>query len=228
MKKFLALLLIILLFLPNLAFAEDALQVVDSNIFIVGKNYGLYFAKVENKSDKPVLYEDGVLDMLDEKGNIVSSDKYIMPRQYHGIINPGEYAYIKTTLSGDSANVNLKTQLNIKSRESKNEYAVFESETTFKYASPYGNNYIYATFTNTSDKTLYGIGCSAALYDADGKIIFCDDKWILEIGVHPNTSTTVRFDIHSSLLDYFKENNIVPVKADAVIRYAIKDDNIIY
>ncbi|NMD38534.1 MAG: hypothetical protein GYA87_07655 [Christensenellaceae bacterium] len=220
MKKLLAF-LIAFLFMPNIAFAEGDLQVVDSNLIFVNNKNGYFFASVQNKGDKPVCYDNGVLNIVDKEGKTVFSNDFIRLSPYTSTINPGEYMYVMDryiSIENIKDTEGLEPQFTVTAIEPEDEYAIFENEATFEINDALEGSYMYVTFTNTSDEVKYDIAYSIALLDADGKIIFCDDKYT-GLGLHPNATVTASIYINDDIIEHFAENNIVPVKADAVVKY---------
>lgn len=83
-------------------------------------------------------------------------------------------------------------------------------------------SYIYVTFTNSSEEPVDDFYVSAALYDADGNLIYVGTSEISNIAVHPNSTVTAKLYIDSSVVSYYKENNIAPASANAVVFYVNK------
>lgn len=81
------------------------------------------------------------------------------------------------------------------------------------------DNYIYVTFTNSAEEPVEGFYISAALYDADGNLIYVGTNQISNIAVHPDSTVTAKLYIDSDMVAYFKENNVTPASANAMVFY---------
>lgn len=79
------------------------------------------------------------------------------------------------------------------------------------------NNYAYVTFTNETDEILYDCYITVALLDAEGNVLFVDRDCCETLGVHPNSTVTLKMYIDQELCEYYEANNLTPASADAVV-----------
>ncbi len=78
-------------------------------------------------------------------------------------------------------------------------------------------NYMYATFTNDTQETVYNIEIVLALLDAEENILYMDKESLYnDVGVAPGSTITIRKDVSSSFIEYFEINDLVPATVDAI------------
>lgn len=220
-KKLFAVLLFLLV-INCVAFSAGKLSVVKENFHVVSSwgRYGYAYAKVENIGDRPIKVNAGVLEIFDEKGDVITSGDYM--NAYASYLNPGEYTYVRLaseledskktvgdyslTLTGKSVSSSSCTRLPCETELKLN---VDDGWWTY--------NYMYALVTNNTDGPLYGIEIVFALLDGEDNIIYItSDELYSNIALTPGSSIIFRTEISSSFIDYFKTNNLTAAKVDAI------------
>lgn len=223
MRKTLLLFAFLFLLVVNCSvFGAGRLNVVKENFHIVS-SWGLYgyaYAKVENVGDKPIKVNAGVLEVFDEKGDIITSSDRM--NAYVAYLNPGEYTYVRTysELEDSTKSVgDYSLTLTGKSVSSSSSIRL-PCETELKLNVGNGwltYNYMYALVTNNTDGPLYGIEIAFALLDEEENILYiASDELYSNTALTPGSSMIFRMDISSSFIDYFKKNNLKASKVDAI------------
>ena len=228
MKKIVCLMLAAVLCIAAIpAMAAGRLNVVQENYHYVGgfMNYVYAYAKVENKGDRPIKVNAGVLEIYDAAGEVLTSTDY--ENAYATYLQPGEYTYVQMyedledgqvpadymmTLTGKSENDKIAFRLPVE--------ASFELDVKDGW---WEYNYLYATVTNPTEEILYDAEVVFALLDGAGNIICIESKSLYsEVGIMPGQSLMIRLDISSSFTDYYDEKGIVPASVDA-LAYVLQD-----
>lgn len=219
-KKILSVLLVLMLLLCTTAMGAGKLKITDMNLILYsGKDSGYFYAKVENIGDAPVGVGYGDLVLFSENGDILLTESYVTTSPSNTVLQPGEYLYVEEYLWGDA----LKTtpvgeyKFSIPVRDRATEMTQIPCEATFELSGDKYDNYIYVTFTNTTDTPRYDFYVTAALYDAEGELIFVDSNILSSIAVHPGATLTVRMYIDSSMIEEYWANDIVPTSIDAIV-----------
>ena len=220
-KKFLSALLAMILLFSTAALAEGKLKVTDKNLFIFpGENTGYFYAKVENVGDAPAGIDSGNLVIFSEDDEILLSKSYITTLPNYVILDAGDYLYIKEFLWDNSLkNVSIGDyKLSIPTTKRNRTVSKLPCEATFDLTDTDGfNNYVYVTFTNTTEEVLHNLYIVAALYDTEGTLIFVDSASLSSISVHPNSTITVEIYVDRDLMDYYAANGITPAAVDAMV-----------
>lgn len=224
-KKVIALLLVVLCFTTT-AFAEGKLRATEKT-FIVYNGEGYFFAKVENVGDAAVSTGYGDLVAFDEDDEIIFSTGYVSTNPSGVILEPGESLYLEGSVweSALKETPVADYKFSLPAASDGRTITRVPSEAGFELTDEeysYYDNYIYVTFTNSSEEPVYDFYVSAALYDADGNLIYVDTSEISNIAVHPNSTVTAKLYIDGSVLSYYKENDIAPASANAVVFYVNK------
>ena len=225
MKRIICLFLMLTLLLSIIgASAAGKLSVDQENFHVVSGywTYGYAYAKVSNTGDKPIKVNAGILEIYDNAGDVITSQDYMS--SYAEYLQPGEYTYIKIsdeikdadkgivaadymlTITGKSSTSKISKRLPVKTDLELN---VQSGWWTY--------NYMYVTITNNTEAPIYGIDVVIALLDADGNILYIDDDSLTSSrALTPGSSIIIREDISSSFIDYFADNNLIPVTVDAI------------
>lgn len=201
--------------------AAGKLSVTQENFHLIDMfaAYGYLYAKVENIGDKPIKVNAGLLEIYDENGDPLTSTDYINAHAKY--LEPGAYTYVTTQERIDAGIEAVDDYMFTISGKSDKETAMvtfpcearYEVDTSNQY---WTHNYMYVTFTNTSDVPVYNLAVVAALLDAEGNILYVSDDSMYSKALHSGSSITVRMDVNSSFIEYFEANGFVPVAVDAV------------
>lgn len=224
MKKMTALLLVQVFLFSATALAEGKLKVTEKNLFVyAGDDNGCFYAKVENVGDVAVGVDSGDLVIFSEDDDIILTDSYITTLPSYIVLQPGDYLYVKEFL-WNSALKNAAIgdyKFSVPMRKSTKTFtkvpceATFELEGTDSY-----ENYVYVTFTNTSEEPIYDFYIVAALHDADGNLVFVDSKSLSNVAVHPGSTVTTKLYVDRDLMEHYKMNSIVPATVDAMVLFS--------
>jgi len=228
MKKLLALCLALVLCMSvTTSFAAGKLNIVQENFHTV-ENYTTYsyaYAKVENSGDKAIKVNAGVLEIYDEAGDVLTSVDYL--QAYAEYLQPGEYTYVK--MYDDIENGSNKPTDYMLTLTGKSDSSVMSKRlpcvSEFKLDVDTGywsTNYLYATITNDTTEPIYDVSVAIALLDAEGNILHIDDSTLYECAIMPGSSVTVRKEIYSQYMEYFKANGLVPASTDAIAYYEVE------
>ena len=80
-------------------------------------------------------------------------------------------------------------------------------------------NYVYVTFTNTTDKTIDQPYVVAALYDEQGELVYVGYNSMSNVAVHANSTITVTLSIDNDLMEYYNKNGINITNVDALVYF---------
>ena len=232
MKKILALCLaLVLVCSVSSAFAAGKLSVEQENFYVINdyRLYGYTFAKVANVGNKPIVVNTALLEIYDANGDaLTSTDYYSDPAKY---LQPDEYTYIKIydeieDVEASAVDDYLLTVIG----KANSDYVTKRFPCTTSYEPNvkrdyWTYNYMYATITNDTDETVYGIYVVLALLDAEGNILYVTtDNLYSNTGLTAGSSVTVRENVDSSFIEYFETNGIVPVTVDAIAYVYVSND----
>ena len=226
MKKIICcLLLLMMVFCSIDAVAAGKLSVTKENFYVINgySTYAYVFAKVENVGNKTIDVNAGILEIYDEKGDVITSSDSLY--KYAKTLQPGEYTYVQSyskievadnvgypddyllTITGKTSDSSWTKRFPVESRLSLNEY----------YSKYSTKNYMYATVTNDTDETVYGLAVVFALLDADNNVLYVEREGLSSsIGVAPGSKVVMKVDVPNSFMDYYNANNIVPTTVDAI------------
>lgn len=226
MKKFLSIALLAVLLItvmPVGAFAAGKLEVTQENFFVteLGSIYGYCFARIENTGDKRAEYSAGLFEIYDANGDTLTSESYMSVLGDY--LEPGEYGYVSVYESIDNAStINdvddyMLTVTGKSSSGTVTQRFACESEWLPDYQV---NNYwtsdlMTATFTNTTDETIYDVDFALALLDDDGNILDIEYTTTYDIGVAPGSSITVREEVSSYMMEAIEREGFTPTHVDA-------------
>lgn len=210
----------ILLSIAGIVFCAGKLAVKQENFHAYsyyGTQYGYAYAKIENTGDKPIKVNAGVLEVYNENGDAITSTDWMY--SFASNLRPGEYTYVRlaaqikdeTETVGDySLTVTGKSDNTIMQR------FPCTTDLALNFISGYWtHNYMYASVTNNTTETIFGIRVVFALLDADGNILDIDSDGS-DIGLAPGSTMVFRKEISSPAMDYFTANGFQPTKVDAV------------
>ena len=235
MKKLFALLLVaILAFAALPALAAGRINVTEEDFYTIkgSSSYtGYVFARLENVGDKPIMVNTGLLEIFDSEGDpITSSDSFSAYARY---LAPGDYTYFRMSAKIDeiSSADDVDDYLLTVSGKSHMDKATLRLATTSDYQENVQNgystyNYMYAVVTNDTEEPVYQPYVVFALLDADDKILYLtSDSLDSNEAIMPGSSIMVRVAVDSSFVNYCKDNELTPVKVDAIgYAYVNKED----
>lgn len=182
---------------------------------------GYFFAKVENSGDKGAYIDfGGKLVGFDADDNIILSESYVCAYPAGLYLEPGEYAYVYEHI----LNTDLETstiadyKFSIGASDYGSDYDTLPCEAKLEYVGGDSyENYIYVTFTNTTDEVIDDFAVTAAIFDQDENLICVSSDSMSSIGVHPNSTITLRLYIDSDLAEYYDREKLVPTTVDALL-----------
>lgn len=221
MKKRLFVFMVLLCLGVACAYAEGGLTVTHKNFMeFDGKDRACFFARIENTGNTAVAAGTGKLVGFSTKDDILVSDNYVSSNPSYIMLNPGEYIYARSFIyekALESADV-VDYKFSMETQENGDTVERIPSEAAFTYnsADEY-DNYVNVTLTNNSDKVMYKFYVTVALYDDNGALLLVDGTSYDQLGVHPNSTVTLKFNIGSEMVNYFNTHSLIPTKADAVV-----------
>ena len=213
----------ILLFCSSNALCEGKLKTTEKNLVVFnGEDNGYFYAKVENIGDTAVGVDSGDLVIFSENDDIILSTSYVTTSPSYVVLEPNDYLYVKEFL-WDSALENVSVSdyiFSIGTRKSDSTITKVpcEAEIALEGIDSY-NNYINVTFTNTASEPIYNYFIVAALYDAEGQLVFVESTSMNNAALHPASTITLQLYVDSDLMEYYAANDIVLTTADAMVCY---------
>ena len=222
MKKWIALMAALLLVtFCTAGLAQGKLTVTSKTVIIYsGRDSGVFVARVENTGNAPICYDNGTLVIFSEDDELLAAENYVSSSPSDVRLAPGEYTYIYEFLwSSPLKNARLgDVRFSVTSDSRGYSFdripasAVIDMPGSGSYS-----NYVNVTFTNNSEKVLYGAYVVCAMMDADDNVIFVNRNNYDNLGIHPGSTVTLKMYIDSDLVNYYEANGIVPVKVDALV-----------
>lgn len=208
-------------FLATPAFAEGKLKATEKNLILFpGETDGYFFAKIENVGDAAVCAGSGDLVLFTEDDDILLTESWVTTIPSYVMLEPGEFLFLKETL-WDSALEgatlgDYKFSISADDGDTSIVRVDCEAQLVLEGADSY-ENYIYVTFTNTTNDTVFSFYVTAAMYDGEGNLIFVDYDLLSDTAIHPGSTVTQRLYVDSDLMEYFSNNGITPTTADAIV-----------
>lgn len=227
-KKIFALLLAMLLLCAACASAEGKLVVDQKQLYLIeGTEYGYFYAKVENTGDAAVGIDDGKFVGFSASDDIILSQSYLSTSPSSMILQPGEYAYVAQTFweeaLKDSPVTDFKFSISEGSYSIAYEKVPCEATFDFKGVDTY-ENYLYVTFTNTTEQPQYDFYITAALLDASGNILYVTTNSLSSIALHPGSAVTVKIYMDDTMLKYYQAHDLTPASVDAMVYYRAEEE----
>lgn len=225
MKKITALVLAMILFVcANPAFAAGKITVTQENFHIID-SYSLYtyaYAKVENTGNKPMMVNAGLLEVYNADGDTITSNDYL--NTYAKYLEPGEYTYcsLSAKVEDDSTVADIDDYLLTISGKSDNSYVTkrfpvvtdYQKDVAVSKYSKY--DYMYATVTNDTDETVYGVSVILVLLDDDENILYMESDSLYDKGILPGGSVVIRADVSSTSIEAYEKAGFEATHCDAI------------
>lgn len=207
LKKLVVLILLGACFLSSTALCEGKLKVTEKNLFLFSNDdTGYFFAKIENVGDAAAGVGSGDLVLFSEDDEILLSNSYITTLPSSVVIDPGEYLYVKEFLWDSALQNNTVSDYKFSMPLDRRTTTV----STVPCESSYDDEYIYVTFTNTTNEPLLDLYVVGALYDSNGNLIYADSNSIFKVSIYPGSTITARIYIDDDLRNYYAMNGISP------------------
>lgn len=222
MRKILAAVLLMSLALSSFGvLAEGQLTTTQKSLLeIDGEDKGYFFARVENTGDAGLFVGSGKLVGFSANDDILVSTDYVS--SYPGGIQlaPGEYAYVREFLwesvlkDKDIADYKFSAESSPYGTEAKK----LSSDVNFEIGGVDSyNNFVYVTVTNDSPDIVYGLYVVAALFDANKELIYVESNSYDSLGLHPNSTVTLKLYVDNDLVKHYQAHDIKPTSADAQV-----------
>jgi hypothetical protein len=225
-RKAVILAVLLVFVMSGSALAEGKITTVQKNLYVFdGDDTGYFFAKIENTGDTAIGVDSGKLVAFSADDDIVLSENYILASPSSLTLKPGEYAYVSEFL-WDSALQEYEIadyKFSMGSTAYGDQYETTPCEVTYDLngAESY-DNYVYVTFTNTTDALHFGYYVVVALMDAGGNLLYVDANDNGYIGLHPGSTVTIKVYVDSDLIQYYEDHGLQVTSADAMVYYAVE------
>ena len=223
MKKLFALTLALALTCCSFsALAAGKLSVTQENFWVISSYWAdaaYAYAKVENAGDKAIDVNAGILEIYDEKGDVITSGNYL--QVYPKTLQPGEYTYVSLAMEVQQTKDLGKPeghQLTLAGK-TDDESATVRLPAELKLAEGewWKADALEVTVTNNTEETLYGIQAVFAVLDAEGNILWIDsDSQFAAYGLTPGSSAVIRREINQSFVNYFTAKGVTPASVDVI------------
>ena len=221
MKKFICLLLALLILSSCAALAAGKIEIRRQSLFIDpdgGSNY--YFAELENTGDKQVYVGNGVLTIQDSSGNeLLNKNVYVMGM--NPALQPGETMYVNEYIYEKFSDADISSfNCTFKSESWGTEYTRVPCVSELNLSTDGSSiNYVYVTVPNDTDETIYGYYVTVAVNSTEGQLVFSNCVISTDIGIDPHSSVTARILLNSALVKYLKNNDIELADIQAELMY---------
>ncbi len=223
MKKTVAFILVVLILaaLSGAAFAESGLTVQNETLIEIEEDDSAYFfAKIENTGDQAVGIGTGKLVGFSEDDDILITEEYLSTLPSDLLLEPGEYAYLSEYVwesELEDADI-AEYRFSVKEDPNADRFESIPCEARYEDEGKY-DHYIYVTFKNETEEVLFDTYITVAMYDTDGNLIYVDGSLEDDIGVHPDSTVTIRLYVDSELTDYYSSQGIEIGEVDAIVYY---------
>ena len=220
MKRIFALVLALTICLFSAAaLAEGKLTVTEKNLIeFEDSDTAYFFAKVENTGDAAIGVGSGKLVAFSADDEVLVSENYVCTSPNGAILQPGEALYVSELIwesaleSSDIADYKFSMETDDYGAPLKFVPCEAAVEMNGEY-----DSYIYITLTNDTEETQYGLYVTAALYDAEGNLIFVNGRSADDVGIYPGSTVTFRMYIDSDFVGYYVNAGIEPAAVDAYV-----------
>ncbi len=230
MKKLIAFIILIGL-LSSFSLAYGEITVVNYNLVVPNdSDTGKLYAKLQNTGDEIVFADvKGILEAYDNNDNLIYEKNNVNSGHIGLTLNPGEYVYIDDYVYGEKLKNGIaKTEFTVKPREYykdldivEHRFAPLPSQATFEISKDgSNNNFLYVTYTNNTDKILYGVNITAALLDDSDNVLFAESMALETFGIHPNSTLSVKIYLSGEFVENYSDTT--QIKADACVRYRLE------
>ena len=205
----------------RVALGEGVLTVTHENLVLFeGETTGHLFVRVENTGDAPIAVGEGTLVISSDTDEALITEEYFRSTLGSPLLQPGEHAYIDR-LVWDSAlrDANITGhKFSLSPAKYTDEYLYLKAEAAFSAEGfIQGDNYVYVTFTNTTDAVFYGAIVTTALMDTQGNLVFVEGRELTTLGIHPGSTVTVKVLVDRDFRNYYEANAVQLATADAMV-----------
>ena len=223
MKKIFALAVVVVLACCSVsAYAAGKLSTVKENFCVVSGYWAdtaYAYAKVENTGDKAIDVNAGILEIYDEKGDVITSGNYL--QVYPKCLQPGEYTYASLAMEvSQPKDVGKPDSYKLViTGKTDDESSTMRLPAEFKQGEGewWKQECLSATVTNNTEETAFNIQVVFVILDAEGNILCIDnDSQFAAYGLTPGSSAVVRREISKDFLNYFAENGLTPASVDVI------------
>ena len=211
--------------------AAGKLRVEEENFYAIEEYsaiYGYVFARVENVGDKPIMINACIMEVFDEAGDpITSTDSY---NSYVRYLAPDEYTYLRLSgkIEGIASPEGADDYMLTVTGKSKMNYTAYRLPCTTRLernvkVGSYTYDYMYATFTNDTDKEIYNVRLVMALLDDDNNIMYVTgDNLGDTYALMPGSSMTAQFTVDTDFVKMYNNKGLEPARVDAIVYYWIE------
>ena len=221
----LGILVFLFLLLTNQAFAAGKLVATVENLCVIpyyaDAYYGYVYAELSNTGDKPVQFSNGLMELFDPDGNSISSaDLYYC---YPPVLQPGDkaYTYVSGYVETKDKNFISDHMLTVTGKGTISQKIVhLNSTASYEQVSDiYGTyDYLVSVIENNTENVVTMCEVVFAVKDAEGNLIYvANTSWSgYNVGVMPASSLEMRFQMGTDMMNYMKDNNIVPATVESI------------
>lgn len=225
MKKLAAIVLALCFLLPFTAFTEGNLTVLQKNFHLLtDKNSGYFFAKVENTGDAPLYADNGTLEIFAKDNTLLVTETYLDTNPGYLLLQPGEQAYLCEYIWNDALeNVEIgDVKLIFQTRDRG--YSFEKVASTVAYDTFHDDrydNFLYVTFTNDTDATMFDYYISVAILDEGGNILLAEGNAYETVGIHPGSTVTVKVYVKPDLLKHWTLHDLTMHTVESHVYYPL-------
>lgn len=181
---------------------------------------GFIFAEVTNSGDKNVSFAGGIFEILNADGEALeSSDMYSC---YPSVLAPGETGYVfryDTVDAAKSVEDIPDYTLTVSGKSSTDEAPVRLTASATVEEVERWSSMVYqvkVTVTNETDATAYDTTVTYGLYDAEGKLLYCDSTDLYRLGIPAGQTVEVVLEVSDSLKAVWDKAGVKPATVQAI------------
>lgn len=218
---FLALLMAVL---PLAALAAGKLSVAQETFTVLpylDYHAGFIFAELQNTGDKPVAFNDALLELYDKEGNAIASNNYL--NAYPEVLEPGETGYLfgyQTVTDAATPDFIDDHLLTVTGRGSidQQKIALKTADARFETGDdPYWvEHLLLATVINETGETLYDVNVVFAVKDAEGKLMYAAAYLPYNVGLPAGSSLELRVGVDAEAVKDWEAKGQAPAAVEAI------------
>ncbi len=222
-KKMIASTMLLSLFFAMPAFAEAKIEVLSKNLVQIPElESAFFYAKVENTGDEAGYLDNGRLVIKSDEGELLASSDIISSLPSFLLLQPGEHTYVSTFLwesaLADTAAGDIEFSMSAGGNGNDAETIPCEAELELVPNSVF-DNYVVITITNDSEETRYGYYLQCGLMDADGNLVCTAGMPLENVGIHPQSTVSLKVPIETDAMEYCRINSITIADIDPIVYY---------
>lgn len=229
MKKWLGMLLALMLLPGAGALAQDEGAVVQSSCSIVevGEYHLVYcFAQVHNNAAQTICLDEGNLHLMNGEETLASQEVSGLWPMY---IKPGEDGYLFDVVyleRGEAAPsiTGIQYDVGYMTLEAPMDGQKLETQARVEVSDESGRMYVVCEMTNPTAEDAFNPTLGLGLYTEGGQMLYADGVRLKDIGIPAGGRVKVRFDVETEVAEQWRSYGVTPAMAAANAVFSTVED----